>query len=123
MTVQVNPALSEIESIFKNVVWDPLFAAGETWLIAEVPALKLPILSTLEHATIQEISDYTFGLVKEFIDIEYIVLKDNHAQKIYTGAVVSLKALALQKGIDSDDFKKARDQARDDFAQFILYRR
>jgi hypothetical protein len=60
MTEQAYPALTAAQKIFKDLIWDPAFVAGELALEGAVPALKFPLLDQLDHIAIQALSIFSF---------------------------------------------------------------
>lgn len=110
--------LTEVEQIFKSLVWDTALTAGETALIAQVPFLGLPIVRTITHWMVTSVSNWIYSALVLFVDVEAIKLVNAIHQAEYDSASEQLKIIAIDKGINSDDFKKARDDAKVALSRF-----
>lgn len=121
MTTTVNPTLTTLENVFKTIVWDPLFAAGQTALIAAVPFLGAPIISTIEGEGEKILSSTLFSWFVQFVDVEYLELKDAAMQAAYSAASVKLLALAAQNGTDNEAYQQALQTEAISFSQFVRF--
>ena len=122
MSTGVTSKLTQEEQLFKTLIWDPLITAGETALFAALPVLNAPVLGTLDHAALSSLSDWIFSQICLFIDITTIRLQNSAYQSAYDQASESLKIIALDKGVDSDDYKTAlaaNVAALSQFARFM----
>ncbi len=116
-----NTPLSEAEQIFKSLIWDPLVLSGEASLFLAIPVLNTPILRKIETALIHKLSDWLWDQIRLLIDIEAIRLVNSEHQVAFANASLKLRVIALEKGIDSDEFKQARDSAARDLAKFTNF--
>ena len=114
MTTSATPALSIAETIFKEVVWNPMIKAGEVWLAgaeAAIPILDLPIFQSLEDAEIEKLTDALFNLICLSVDVETIELLNPARQSAYESSSEALKLIADEKGTESDAYKQALSDA------------
>lgn len=118
MTSSAFAPLTHAQQIFKDLVWDVSVKAGEIYLEGVVPALNLPVLKQAEEGVVQVISDALFNQLILFIDITAIKLVNSAHQSAYDRASIELAVIAQDKGIESDEFKKARDVAKAALSQF-----
>jgi hypothetical protein len=114
MTTSVDPTLTKIEGLFKSLVWDNLVAA----LMVQVPALKFWPLSAIALF----ITDKLYSLIQLGIDVGAISLLDAQAASEFSRQEVELQILATEKGMDSPEFKKAKQDAKTALAQFLQFR-
>lgn len=118
MTIQTNPPLSQAEQIFKDLVWDPAVEAGQALLFSQVPFLGGPVIGTLSRSLISTISNWFFTQIKLFVDVSAIKLNNADHQAAFDKASLVLKVIAHDKGIDSNEFKAARENAKIALAKF-----
>lgn len=111
MTTSSFSPLTTAETIFKEVVWDPLLKVGEAALFAEVPILDAPVLGTIDDIVIQAVGDLVFDKIRLLVDIAAIQLLNPIRQQAYANASLELKVIAEEKGADSDEFKQALAKA------------
>jgi hypothetical protein len=115
------PALSQAESIFKALIFDPIFAAVQGWLIVELPWLKLPVISSVEGDALNYIRDYLFALLVLVIDIESIQLLNDAHQAAYEAASVQLMEIAQTSGQSSAAYQKALVDAQAALSAFVHF--
>ena len=84
-----------------------MIKVGENYLEYEIPALKLPILKSLEEDTIQFVMDAIYSQVVLLIDIAAIRLINAAHQAAYDKASEQLVIISMEKGEDSDAYKQA----------------
>lgn len=59
--------------------------------------------------------------MKLAVDLEAITLVNAEHKRDYDKASVVLKIIAIDKGIDSDEFKKARDNAKIALSKYVRF--
>lgn len=96
-----------------------MITAGEMWLETQIPFLALPVIKQLDEATINAITDALFEQIILFIDLATLKLTKNVLQNKWALATGELSSIAKQKGVESDDYKKALKIAADDFAKLV----
>lgn len=122
MTTSANSTLTAVEQAFKAIVWDPMVKAGEIWIAgaeAGIPVLDFPIVQGIEDHIIEALTDYCFQQLVLFVDVTYIKLKNESMQSSWAGAAESLSIIAQEKGLGSDEWKKALATAASDFSQWV----
>jgi hypothetical protein len=111
MTTDVNPVLTEIETIFKNLIWNPMLVAGENWLEVQFPLFNLPVVKQLEEGVLGAITDAIYTTLIKLVDITAIKLLDPVHQTAYESASEQLVIIATESGVNSDAYKTAEAQA------------
>lgn len=124
MTTGVTPALSNIEDVFGNVVWDnlvdleleaffslPCFAWCRIWPIG-------PIIRYVVH----RYSTKFYARFRTFIDITVIKIMDTAAKNEFEKQALMLKVIEIDRGLNSQDYKDAKEKARTSFLEFIKFR-
>lgn len=119
MSESVNKTLSDAEKIFKDLLWDVGVTALKTYLRGLVSFLNWPIVSRVFEAIVLKASEWLFDIIVTTIDVDYIRITDPLHRATYDSAQLKLKLIAHSKGIDSDEFKKARDEARASLSTFV----
>lgn len=104
------PELHEAEELFKGSVWDTLVDFGLSALFAEIPFLGLPVIRDLIKWVIHKFTNTLYTALTEILDLKYVVLKNLGLQKKFTEIALRLKGIAIEHGIDSEEFKNAREE-------------
>lgn len=121
MTTVAFKALTLAEQIFYDLVWHPGIRAGELALEGSVPFFALPVIRNVEEEVIDLLSDYLFRQFATFVDVSAIRLVNTKHQREFDLAATKLKILAHSKGIDSPEFKQAREDAKIVLSQFVRF--
>lgn len=121
MSTSTNKILSKAEQIFYDVVWRPLFLAGEKALEYYVPFFNLPVVKQIEEGLIDEVCRDLFDQFSTFLDIEYVKLKNDKVQSIYEQASEGLAVIVEEQGINSDAYKKAIIPYATDVSNSVRY--
>lgn len=111
MTTTAFRPLTEAEQIFKSIIWEPALRAGETYLETTVTFLALPIIKQVDEEIILLISEWAFNQLILFVDVTAIQLVNAAHQSVYDSASLHLKVIAIDKGINSEEFKAERIKA------------
>lgn len=121
MTEQAHPSLSRAQDLFRTIVWDNLTEATLTLIFTEAPVLNIWPIGPLLRAAVRYISDKLFQSLRLFVDLAAIpILNEEHRRK-YDAAAVALQAIAIRSGVDSDEYRKAKDNAKAAFAQLVRF--
>ncbi len=121
MTTAVNPTLTEIETIFYNLIWTPMIKAGEVWIAGEesaIPILDLGITQDLEDDIVQAITDAMYKQLVLWVDVTTITLLNAAHQAAYTTASEQLVIIAQEQGITSEAYLQAQATALADLSKF-----
>jgi hypothetical protein len=105
---------------FKDLVWDVLVRALITKLLAAVPWLVGP-LGGIAGLIIGLVGDMLYNLITQYIEFSSIAIRNLEHRRAFDAASVKLKILARDKGIDSEEFKKARDEQRKALSAFVRF--
>ena len=119
MTETAHPVLDEVEHIIKKVLWDSFTTVGVNAFFAWAPWLAIPVVRPAVNFILVSFSDFLFSVFKENVDMAAIPIINKQYKDKFTRASVTLKIIARDKGIDSDDFKYARQLAKDSLDKFI----
>ena len=121
MSESVNPKLHAIEGFFKEVVWDTALKAALASLFIQAPYLAVWPIKQIITGLVGWISDVLFSKIKLLIDLQAIVILNEKHRREYTIAVLNLRAIADTNGIDSAEFKEARENAKKHLSKFIHF--
>lgn len=102
------PELISAEELFKGGVWDPLVDLGLAALFAEAPFLNLPLLRDGIKWVVRKFATSVFTYFQELVNLRYVIVKNLGLQKRFTEHALALKGIALEKGLDSEEYKNAR---------------
>lgn len=106
------PELAEAEDLFKGSVWNPLLDLGLAALFAEFPYLNWWPLNQAIRYFAGKYTDVLYTALTEVINLKYVILKNLGMQQQFTTVALRLKGIALEKGIGSQEFKNAKEDAK-----------
>ena len=121
MTNNANPVLGQIEDLFKDLVWDSLVKSALTALFVAVPGLAVWPLGMIIRWVVNRYAGQLFQLLRLVVDLKVIAFVNYEHKRAFDNAAVKLKIIALDQGIDSDEFKKARENAKASLAKFVTF--
>lgn len=110
---------------FKELVWGSLVKAALGKLFAALPLLGWGPIGWAITWIVERYSNELYQLAKEFLKLEAIALRNEAAERAYNTASVKLKLIARSNGIESEEFRKARDEdkkALDNLVRFGRFR-
>lgn len=119
MTDSAYKLLSIGEKLFKSLAWDTMVDVELAALYSAAPWLSP--FSFLINFIVKKFADALFDRFRLVIDLGAIVFVSAAHKAAYDKASVSLKVLAIDKGEESDDYKKARDQAKKELSAFASF--
>lgn len=112
------PELTEAQALFKRLVWDPLWAAGNAAVETAIPVLKLPVLANLEEMTEEQLRDYWYSWLCQWINMGAIVLVNQAHAAAYEAASIQLEAIVAESGNTSPAYQEALANAEKDLSNF-----
>lgn len=121
MTNSANPDLQKFEDIFHDLVWSNLTNVGLGILFYEVPWLALPVIKQVVTFLGTRFSESLYSVTKKTVDIGVIKLLSIEHAKALDKAAVTLRIIAHDKGISSDEFKFAKDNAKIALSKFTRF--
>lgn len=110
---------------FKELIWDSLVKAALGKLFAALPLLGWGPIGWAITWIVNRYSEELYLLAKEFVKLEALALRNEQAERAYNTASVKLKLIARTNGIESAEFRKARDddkKALDNLVRFDRFR-
>lgn len=119
MAESVNRTLTTIENNFKSVVVDNLVKAELAALYADQPWTAVwpirPILEAIANFVVARL----YKALALVVDIADIKIVDSITEREYKQVSVRLAVIAHNKGVDSDEFRKAREDAKAALSAFL----
>lgn len=119
MTTSAYRPLTQVEQVFKQLIWTPMIKAGEVWIEGAVPFLALPVVKTLDEMAIEALTDAIFNQVVMLIDVTAIKLINVELQSKWASVSQTLAIIAQEQGVTSDVYQKALKEAADDFTAWV----
>lgn len=107
--------------LFKGLVWDNLIKAAIGRLFAAAPWLAWGPLGWLSSFVITYVADLVYEELQKFVDLQFIAFRNAELRDAYSAAANSLKTIALAKGVDSEEFKKARNEQKEALSKFVRF--
>lgn len=121
MTDQINPTLNTAESLFKDTVWGAVKEAGLAALFVAIPGFNIWPLRPIIKFIVEKFSDQLFEAMRLVLDLQIISLQNSANKNAFDHAAVKLRVLALEKGIDSPEFKQAREDAKKELSKYVYF--
>jgi len=121
MTETVNPKLEFAERLFKTLVWDNLISAALVALFAGASWLAWPPMRQIITGVVLKTADWLFKNFKLVVDLEAIAFLNHEHEVAYNSAYVGLREIAERAGENSEEFKRARENAKADLSKFGRY--
>lgn len=113
--------MPDIGDIFKEFVWDAVVALAVKQLFTLVPFLAWGPIGVVVGWIAGLLADQLYKALKLFVDMNLIPLKNEKHRKAFDDAGVKLKIIAKGSGIDSAEFKGARDAHKKALAEFVKF--
>lgn len=114
------PADSVLDS-FKSLVFDPLVKVAIDKILLKVTFLAWGPLAFLFTKLVVWISDLLYAEFREVINIGTIRVMNAEHQMAYEKASIEEYMVSKDKGINSPEFRKARDENKKRLAKFVHY--
>lgn len=121
MTDSAFRKLTDAEQAFKTLVWDTGIAFGEKYLETQVPFFSLPVIKQMEEETIKLVTDAIWNSIVMFLDLSAISFVNAAHQAEYERASLKLRIILKEKGMNSPEFQKAKEEDAKAFADFVRY--
>jgi len=107
--------------LFKTLVFDQIVNTLTSAIIGLAPWLSLPFFSFIVRKTVKWISEKLYEQLSQFINFEVILLRNAEYHREYISACIALNGIAKTLGIDSPEFKVARNEHKKALAKFVRY--
>lgn len=111
----------DLGDIFKKLVWDSLIKFALQQLFLAVPLLGWGPIGYVVTWIATYFTDKLFVALKLAVDLEMIVLRNEEHKREYTLAALDLKHIIKEKGLNSPEFKKAREKHQEALARFVRF--
>jgi hypothetical protein len=121
MTEVANPTLGKIEDAVERFGLYALLQVGLGALFAAYPQLNFWPLAPFIKGLAEKLADKLFVFIRLVLDLNVIRFVNEQHQVTFERSVVSLKAIARGYGVDSDQFRKTRENAKTYFAQLVHF--
>lgn len=112
-------SLAEQESLFKDLVWDNIITVALTALTVAVPFLAVWPVRPIMMFIVHQFTDALYDVLKLTFDLTQIAFTNELHKRTFDHEAVKLHVIAKEKGIDSDEFKAAKEDAKNALAVFV----
>lgn len=113
--------MPDIGDIFKDLVWGALVRAALGALFKAAPFLGWGPIGIIVTFLVTQFAEKLYEVVREYVQIEVIILRNEAHRKEYDAASTRLKIIAHSSGIDSPEFQKARDENKKALSKFVQF--
>lgn len=106
---------------FKTLVWDLWVKALIAYVLGLAPWLAFGPVSFIVTRAITWITDRLYVFVRDGINLNLIMLNNELHHSAYISASRDLQIVFDSKGIDSKEFKDAREKHKKSLSDFVRY--
>ena len=110
-----------LEELFKSMVWDAIVKALIARLFVIVPFLGWGPIGLVVTWGLTLLAEKLYSAIKLFINLEMIVLRNAEHERAFTRAGSELYLIARDKGIESEEFGRAREEHKVALAAFVSF--
>jgi len=110
-----------MSEIFKSLIWDSLVSLALKQLFKAIPFLGWGPIGAIVSWFAFKFANMIFDHVEMFINFQLIAFKNEKLAKEYGAAAVTLKEIGESKGIESEEFKNARQAHKESLARLIKF--
>lgn len=107
--------------VFKSLVFDQLTKAAIAQILGLSPFLAWGPIAYIIGQAVVYVGDVIYNQLKDAVNLEVILIKNEAFHKAYVNASLSISKIAKEKGIDSPEFRKARDEHKAALSKFVRY--
>lgn len=105
--------------LFKDLLWENILKGAVERMLSRYPILGWGPVSWFVTFLIGEFADALYLILKEWFDLEAIAIKKRDLRLAFDRAGVECKIIARSHGIESPEFRKARDEHKADLSKFV----
>lgn len=106
---------------FKALVFDPIVKLVIGKVIGLAGFLSFGPVAFLVTKLVTYIADQLYLVLRDQVNFNYIMLANEKHHEAFVAAHLELKGIAQSKGIDSKEFKEAREKRRKALSEFVRW--
>lgn len=107
--------------LFKDLIWSAVIKAATQALIKAIPFLAMGPMPMIVGVIVGIVGDFLYAQLKDVYSFHSISIVNEQHRKEFDSASLKLKLIARDKGIDSDEFKTAREAQREALSRFVRF--
>lgn len=107
------------QDIFKSLIFDTLVKIAIEKIIALAPWLSFGPISFVVSTVVTMIANKLYEVLKEVVNLELIILKNDAHQRAFISAAIQLKSVATKYGPDSMEFTEYREKHKKALSDLI----
>lgn len=107
--------------LFKDLVWSAVIKAATAALLRAIPFLAGWPWSMIAGVVVELVGGFVYDQLKDVYNFESTAIVNEAHRREYDSASIKLKLIARDKGIQSDEFKQAREKYADALAKFVKF--
>lgn len=110
-----------LNGLFKDLIFDNVVKIAIQRLLLKVPLLAWGPIGYFVTIGLTRFAEVLFEVMDEMLDLKGIALNKYNLRDKYLESALTLNQIAIEKGINSEEFKKARQNDMDKFSRFIRF--
>jgi len=107
--------------LFKDLVWSAIIKAATSALTKAIPFLAFGPMPLITSLVVGLVGDFVYDQLKDVYNFQSVAIKNEMHRREFDSAGLKLKLIARDKGIQSDEFKEARQKYADALAKFVRF--
>lgn len=111
----------DLLSIFKQTIWSVLSEKVIVKTMAFLALSPQSFMGKIVAKLLVHLSEKMFEVLKEEIEVASIKLTNKIHQHDWERSQLKLRLIARGKGIDSEEFKKAREEEHEKLRKLVVY--
>ena len=108
-------------SIFTDLILKGLARKALAVLFIKLPVLGWGPIGIIITLIVDKLIEQISQELEDKIDVKAIVFKNEKLEEEYSDASIKLKIIGSNYGIDSEEFKKEREDAVKKFHKFVMF--
>lgn len=107
--------------LFKDLIWESLVKAAIAKLFVAMPALAWGPVGVFVTWVVTKFADRLYEHAQEYIALETIAFKNKKLETEFSRRMVVLRIIERESGLDSDAFRKGREDAKKALSDFVRF--
>jgi len=108
-----------VMDVFRDLVWDQLVKLAISKIIGLAPFLSWGPVGFIVGKVVTYVAGMLYEELHEAVNFQVIILKHASHHRAFVDSQITLKSIAELKGINSQEFKNAREIHKAALAKFV----
>jgi hypothetical protein len=110
---------ADLGDTFKELVFDAVVKAGIARLFTALPFLGWGPIGIIVSWALTLLADRLYEALSLAIEMEKISIRNEQSRKAYDRALVVLRIVAREKGLESEEFRRSKNEAKEALSRLV----